>query len=128
MGIHPVVAQAEFVDQLGLENVRPTGGKATVGEILLAAEESAAIGQPAEGSRNEARLVFEAEAKESVVLVREFLVHANVKVVARFFAHGIGEEVVPARVDRPRRRIQRCQPSTLMDPTNHHPPRLVSLG
>src|SRR5208282_3243688 len=81
MGIHPVVAQAEFVDQRGLENVRPTGSEAAVGEILLPAEESATIGQPAKGSGNKARLVFEAEAKERVVIVIEFLVHPNVKVI-----------------------------------------------
>src|SRR5208282_2856962 len=110
MGVHPVVAQAEFVDQCGLEDVRPTRGKAAIGEILLPTEESTSVGQPTEGSRNKAGLVFETEAEKRVVILIEFLVYPNVKVVARFLVHWVSDEVVAARIDRPRRRIQRCQP------------------
>src|SRR5271168_4533810 len=88
----------------------PTGGKTAVGEILLATEKSATIGQTTEGSRNRAGLVLEAESEESVVGVTKFLVHPNIEIVAGFLAHRIGQEVVAARVNRPRRGIQRSQP------------------
>src|SRR6516225_11174173 len=92
--VHAVISETKLVDHLRTKDVGPAGGETAVGKILVATEEATAVGQSAERARDKARLIFEAEAEKRVVLVGEFLVNADVEVIARLFANGVGDEVV----------------------------------
>src|SRR5215469_4386518 len=68
---------------------------AAIGVVLDATEETAAIEQVSlEWRWYQARLVFVAEAVERIVLVRELVIHAHIKVGAVSILYGIGDIVV----------------------------------
>ena len=98
--IDSVIAEPEFVSQVAAKQVRPAGGKATIGVVFHAAEKPAAIASGrVEGPGNQTRLVFIAETEEGVVLLGIFLVDANVKIVTGLAAHWIREKVKSVSVD-----------------------------
>ena len=88
--IDPVVPQPELVGEIVTEQVSPTGGETAIGVVFVAAEEPAAVAAGGvKWSRNQAGLVFVAETEEAVVLLRIFLIDANVEIVSGLGAYRI---------------------------------------
>ena len=105
MRIDAVIPQAEFVYQRGIEEMRFADGHAAVRVVLVPAEKISAIQGVSKRRRNELRLVLIAKANEGIILVGEFVVHAEVEIVPRGLLHWQGK-VIEVGITRIRSRIQ----------------------
>ncbi len=88
-----IEAEAKFVDQVVAKCVDLTGRQALGCVVAVAILKAAAIEHVVEGRGQEITVVAVAEAGEKIIFFADGVVDANVELVLRFAAFGIGEVV-----------------------------------